>query len=124
MVLGDVIGVEACALIELDQPEAVVELPVQIATGAVAMAVFPRSETMFVTWTLAYAFITGLTYAGFSAFVLEAIGRRRGCLTGGGHVDYEKAAGILLRELRSGKLGRISLESPDAGEGEDEQKQS
>jgi ribosome biogenesis GTPase A len=45
--------------------------------------------------------------------VLENIGRRRGCLTGGGHVDYEKAAGILLRELRAGKLGRITLESPE-----------
>jgi ribosome biogenesis GTPase A len=44
--------------------------------------------------------------------VLEAIGRRRGCLTGGGHVDYEKAAGVLLRDLRSGKLGRLTLEMP------------
>lgn len=45
--------------------------------------------------------------------VLEQIGRRRGCLAGGGHVDYEKAAGIVLRELRAGKLGRMTLESPD-----------
>jgi PAT family beta-lactamase induction signal transducer AmpG len=29
---------------------------------------------MYVVFTLAYAFITGLTYAGFSAVVLEAIG--------------------------------------------------
>ncbi|TJY43209.1 ribosome biogenesis GTPase YlqF [Cohnella pontilimi] len=48
-----------------------------------------------------------------AAEVLEAIGRRRGCLAGGGHVDYEKAAGVLLRDLRSGKLGRITLEMPD-----------
>jgi MFS family permease len=40
-----------------------------------AMAAAPRTETMFVVFTSAYAFITGLTYAGFSAFVLEAIGR-------------------------------------------------
>lgn len=46
--------------------------------------------------------------------VLEAIGRRRGCLAGGGHVDYEKAAGMLLRDLRSGKLGRMTLEMPDS----------
>jgi ribosome biogenesis GTPase A len=45
--------------------------------------------------------------------VLENIGRRRGCLVSGGNVDYEKAAGILLRDLRSGKLGRMTLESPD-----------
>jgi hypothetical protein len=29
---------------------------------------------MYVVWTSAYAAITGLTYAGFSAFVLEAMG--------------------------------------------------
>lgn len=48
-----------------------------------------------------------------AAAVLEAIGRKRGCLAGGGHVDYEKAAGVLLRDLRSGKLGRMTLESPE-----------
>ncbi|MBB6736065.1 ribosome biogenesis GTPase YlqF [Cohnella zeiphila] len=47
-----------------------------------------------------------------AAAVLEEIGRKRGCLAGGGHIDYEKAAGVLLRDLRSGKLGRITLESP------------
>ncbi|WP_373232067.1 ribosome biogenesis GTPase YlqF [Cohnella sp.] len=45
--------------------------------------------------------------------VLEDIGRRRGCLVSGGNVDYEKAAGILLRDLRSGKLGRMTLEEPE-----------
>jgi ribosome biogenesis GTPase A len=34
-------------------------------------------------------------------------------LVSGGHVDYEKAAGILLRDLRSAKLGRMTLESPE-----------
>jgi ribosome biogenesis GTPase A len=45
--------------------------------------------------------------------VMEDIGRKRGCLVGGGRVDLEKTSGIILRELRAGKLGRISLESPD-----------
>jgi len=44
--------------------------------------------------------------------VLESIGRRRGCIVGGGHVDYEKAAGVLLRDMRAGKLGRITFERP------------
>jgi len=48
--------------------------------------------------------------------VLEAIGRRRGCLAGGGHVDYEKAAGVLLRDLRAAKLGRMTLEAPQEDE--------
>jgi len=51
-----------------------------------------------------------------AAEVLEAIGRRRGCLGSGGFVDYEKSAGVLLRDLRSGKLGRITLERPQAVE--------
>ncbi|BCR04696.1 ribosome biogenesis GTPase A [Desulfuromonas versatilis] len=43
---------------------------------------------------------------------LEELGRRRGCLVGGGEVDLTRAAELFLRELRSGKLGRISLERP------------
>lgn len=45
---------------------------------------------------------------------LEEIGRRRGCLRGGGEVDLEKAAAVLLHDLRTGKIGRISLEWPPA----------
>lgn len=44
--------------------------------------------------------------------LLAAIGRRRGCLAGGGEVDLQRAAELLLRELRTGSLGRISLERP------------
>ena len=44
--------------------------------------------------------------------VLESIGRKRGCLRSGGFVDMDKAAKILLTELRAGTLGRISLETP------------
>jgi ribosome biogenesis GTPase A len=44
--------------------------------------------------------------------LIEAIGRRRGCLVRGGEVDLYKAADLLLQDLRSGRLGRISLEEP------------
>lgn len=44
--------------------------------------------------------------------IMEAIGRKRGCLQSGGTVDLEKASLAILRDLRSGKLGRISLEQP------------
>jgi ribosome biogenesis GTPase A len=44
--------------------------------------------------------------------LLEAIGRRRGCLQRGGVVDIRKAADILIHDFRSGALGRISLERP------------
>ena len=46
--------------------------------------------------------------------VIEAIARKRGCVSKGKRagLDLEKASMILLTEFRSGKLGRISLETP------------
>ena len=44
------------------------------AACAVAMAMAPRTEGSYVLYTSLYAVTSGLTYAGFSAFVLEAIG--------------------------------------------------
>jgi len=47
--------------------------------------------------------------------IVEAIARKRGCIGKGRHAgepDLEKAAMILLTDYRSGKLGRISLETP------------
>ncbi len=46
--------------------------------------------------------------------VLEKIGRRRGFLVSGGEINTERAAIILIDEFRSGRLGRISLELPEA----------
>ena len=45
------------------------------AACCVAMAAAPRTESMYIVFTTVYAFITGLTYAAFSAVALEAIGR-------------------------------------------------
>ena len=42
---------------------------------AVAMAYAPHTEMMYIIWTSVYAFGVGLSYAGFSAFVFEAIGK-------------------------------------------------
>lgn len=42
--------------------------------------------------------------------LLEKIGRKRGMLAGGGMVDTERAARMLLDEFRGGKIGRITLE--------------
>jgi PAT family beta-lactamase induction signal transducer AmpG len=46
-----------------------------MAICAVAMAYSPHTETMFIFWTSLYAFILGLSYSAFSAFVFEAIGK-------------------------------------------------
>ena len=44
----------------------------------------------------------------------EAICRRRGFLLKNGEVDYERGARVILDEFRGGKLGRITLEEPNA----------
>jgi len=44
------------------------------AASAVLMGALPHNERMFIVNTTIYAFATGLTYAGFYAFVLEAVG--------------------------------------------------
>lgn len=46
-----------------------------------------------------------------SEAVLDEIGRRRGCLRPGGIVDRNKASTLLLNEIRSGKLGKLSFET-------------
>jgi ribosome biogenesis GTPase A len=45
--------------------------------------------------------------------LMEAIGRCLGCLVSGGEIDVHRAAEAFLRELRAGKLGRISFEEPE-----------
>lgn len=45
--------------------------------------------------------------------LMVAVGRRLGCLAGGGEVDLYRASEAFLRELRSGKIGRISFEEPE-----------
>jgi ribosome biogenesis GTPase A len=47
-----------------------------------------------------------------SVATLEAIGEQRGCLSGGGLVDFDRAARVLLQEFRSGQLGTMTLETP------------
>ncbi len=42
---------------------------------AVGMAYSPKTELMYIIWTSVYAVIMGFSYAGFTAIILEAIGR-------------------------------------------------
>ena len=45
--------------------------------------------------------------------LLEAIGTKRGCLRAGGIIDIQRASEILIHEIRSGILGRLSFETPE-----------
>lgn len=42
-----------------------------------------------------------------------AIGKKRGMLVGGGEINEERCAAMLLEEFRSGKIGKITLEEPE-----------
>ena len=43
--------------------------------------------------------------------LMNLIGRKRGAVISGGEIDLERVASIILDDFRSGKLGRITLES-------------
>ena len=45
--------------------------------------------------------------------LMEAIGRKRGCLRAGKQVDIEKTSKILIAEFRAGSIGGITLETPE-----------
>ncbi len=45
--------------------------------------------------------------------VVEGVAKRRALRTRGGDLDFEKASMAFLQDYRDGKLGRISLETPE-----------
>ena len=45
--------------------------------------------------------------------ILEKIGLQRGCLSRGAEVDTLRAAGLLLENFRNGKMGKVTLETPE-----------
>ncbi len=78
-VLGGVVSMAGCLIggylcDRMNRKSAYVLYGALQAGCAVAMALAPRTEAMYIAFTMTYALITGLTYAGFSAVVLEAIG--------------------------------------------------
>ncbi len=45
--------------------------------------------------------------------ILQEIAKVRGCLSKGGEADIVKASKLLMDDFRAGKLGRMTLESPE-----------
>ena len=52
----------------------------------------------------------GLTNWEVAEPILEAVARRRGLVRAGGVADIERASELILREVQTGKLGRLTLE--------------
>lgn len=90
------------------------------AIGSVKEEVFDQmmvaGELLPMLWQKAQSIVVerwGLTeLSANSDENLAVIGRHRGFLRAGDTVEIEKAAALILREFREGKLGRISLEEP------------
>lgn len=79
-VLGGLISAAGCLVggwfcDRMNRQAAYVWFGVLQAAGAVAMALSARSSANYEIWASVYNFTSGLTYAAFTAFVLEAIGR-------------------------------------------------
>jgi ribosome biogenesis GTPase A len=47
----------------------------------------------------------------YERFLIAA--KNRGCILSGGRVDEEKFSALFLDDYRGGRIGRISLETPD-----------
>jgi MFS transporter, PAT family, beta-lactamase induction signal transducer AmpG len=91
--LGGVIAMFGCIAggflcDRMDRKTAYCVFGIVLAIVAVAMALAPRTQTMFVTFTCIYAFVMGLCYAAFGAVVLETIG------AGAAATKYNLLAGI------------------------------
>lgn len=96
------------------------------ATGAVKDTAFEHSDiALYALDFLRQAYPEQLrqryrleTLPTESQALLKAIGAKRGCLRAGGIVELDKAAKLLLTELRAGTIGRITLETPEMIEAE------
>ncbi|WP_125718459.1 ribosome biogenesis GTPase YlqF [Pseudoalteromonas rubra] len=51
---------------------------------------------------------------------IEMAGRKRGCIRGGNQVDTHKMSEILINELRDAVIGRITMETPQMRDDEEE----
>lgn len=79
------------------------------AAGCIRDEILPIAEVA--TWLLGFLSREyPLALERFSGRDLAAVAKSMGAVSKGGDLDLEKAAILLLRDFRSGRLGRISLE--------------
>lgn len=99
------------------------------ASGAISDTAFDYREVAFFTAIILirryshllierYPFL--VTIPDNPVSLIEKIGTARGCLKKGGIIDYQKASETLIRELRAGKIGKISFETPKDYENDNE----
>ena len=52
---------------------------------------------------------------------LTLLAKQRGCVTSGGRVDFDRVSKVLLQEIRSGKFGGLTFETPAMAKREEQQ---
>ncbi len=88
-----------------------------MALTTMAMAYSPATPTAYIAYNLVYAFVTGLCYAAFSAFVLDAIGKSHAATKYNGFASLSNApiwyVGLVLAavEAKAGPRGMLLTES-------------
>ena len=85
---------------------AVIDEEVAVFLAGVLLARYPRLIAE------RYGLTADTVEAMDAVAVVEAVARRRALRMRGGEPDFEKASAVLLQDYRDGKLGRISLETP------------
>ena len=48
--------------------------------------------------------------------LLDIIAKKRGCILSGGFIDRQKISEIIIQDFRSGRIGLVSLETPELWE--------
>lgn len=78
----------------------------------IACALCERLRTLYPELLNSRYKLTSCDYEELNDYeLLSLIGRKRGFLISGGEIDTERAANMLIDEYRSGKIGRITLDS-------------
>ena len=82
------------------------------ATGAIKDTAFTHEDVA--SWTAEFLLRDQLDILPKNENeLLDIIGKKRGCLKSGGKINLDQVSKILIGELRSTTLGRITLETPE-----------
>lgn len=91
-------------------------------TGAIKEEILPKEDLCFYAMRFLNTYYQKQFYERYEieqmdnndvdsiVAVLEHIGRKRGCLIKGNQVDFDKVYDLILRELKKGDIGRITLD--------------
>lgn len=69
-------------------------------------------DTMFIKYKNNLFDRYGIDYFDINDVIpaYDIIGRKRGCLLSGGEIDYDKVSNLIIKDLKEGKLGKITFD--------------